>query len=738
MFAKTIISIHWLAAIISLVYVIILFKKNPSYIQKILIAASISGFVGIVAYLMELLSETKEEALLAARFGYVGKCFSMLLLLLFVTAYCDVKLNKVLVNILTVFSAVMLGIILTTPYHNLYYTTVDFVETKGIKHLVLGKGIFYYIFMTVVMGILLSYMYVMFKHVIVNKEKNVKRDILICIAGVIPGVGLSLNFLPILKGYDPTPLSICGALTVFTITVLKFGILDPYQLAIEKVFEETENGVVVVNRSHEIVYANKVIYDTFEELKEPRSSKKIISKWLENMKDNNAFIYTVTKNNVIYEFSCSPLFDRSTGSENNVNGYMAVMVDKTEEYNRLKELTKLKDEAQKANQAKSTLLANMSHEIRTPMNAIMGFADLALANDDIDNESLMYVSYIKSSAKSLLGIINNLLDISKIESGKMEVVEVEYSPAKMFREIKTMMESQANNKKLDFDINIKKALPGTLVGDNIKIREILINIIGNAIKYTKKGSVELIVDVEPIDESRLKFIIHVKDTGIGIKEENLEKIFSTFEQVDNKSNYHVEGSGLGLSIAREMAELMGGKITVQSEYGVGSDFCFEIIQSISVSNDLEYDEAEIGNLEMTEESDIGELQVRDVTTLIVDDNKINLMVEEIVMKKYGMKVDIAESGREAIEKSKNTQYDLILMDQMMPEMDGIETMHAIRKINDLYDKTPIIMVTANAIVGVEEEMLEDRFDGFVTKPIEMEKMRGLLLQLLPKDKIIEV
>lgn len=727
-----IIAIHSIAALLSLFSVIYLILKTPSKMQRLLTVSAITGWLGVVGYLFELLSTTKEEAFLAARVGYLGKCFSMVLILMFVTMYCDVAFHKIFQIILVAFSVIMLLIIFTSPYHKLYYTSVDFVETNGFKHLVLGKGVFYYLFMLLLVGTMLAYLIIMIGHTIRRKGEDRIRNIMICVAGIIPGAALVANLLPILKGYDPTPLGIFATILLFTIIVYRYGLLDPYQLATEKILDNNENGIVVISRSQELIYANKRIYDVFPELGNKALAEQTIKEWFGGIGDDKRYINTVTKNDIIYEITISTLTERDSENSIIINGYMAIVLDKTKEYNRTKELTKLKDEAQKANQAKSVFLANMSHEIRTPMNGILGFADLALAND-MNEETKQYVSHIKTSAKALLGIINNVLDISKIESGKMEIIEVEYSPVKLLREIVVMMQNQAKEKGLEFKTKVLKAFPKTLSGDNIKIREIMINILGNAIKYTRSGSVELIVDCENIGDNRVKLIAHVKDTGIGIKPEDIDKIFSTFEQVDNESNYHVEGTGLGLSISREMAQLMGGSLSVQSEYGKGSDFCIEIIQN--VPNDEEYSDVDIETADEMEVTEINDFNVENVKTLIVDDNKINLMVEEIVMQKYGMETSIAESGADAIELAKEIPFDLILMDQMMPEMDGIETMHHIRKLSDRYKKVPVILVTANAVVGVEDAMKKEGFDGYVTKPIEAEKMKSVLANLLPADKI---
>ena len=402
--------------------------------------------------------------------------------------------------------------------------------------------------------------------------------------------------------------------------------------------------------------------------------KSFIQNWLtmwkkQNLDEDNTSKRNYVKKDSIYELDYSVLKESDEGSYV-VNGYMAWIFDITDDYNHKKELERLKIEAEQANAAKTEFLAKMSHEIRTPMNAIMGFADLAL--DEVENlEAKEYLEYIKSSSVSLLGIINDVLDISKIESGKMEIVPVEYNSMDLFDEVSVIMETQARKKNIEYNTNIDVNIPRRLKGDSKRIREILINVVGNAIKYTNQGRVDFDVELQSKGTKDVVLEIHIRDTGVGIKKDKLDKIFESFEQVGDLENYSVEGTGLGLAISKQLVELMAGSITVTSEYGRGSDFCIIIPQGFVDGQGTS------GNTKLL--SDDYKIHTNKVKVLVVDDNIINLKVERGILEKLNMSVDTAESGKECLELIKRTKYDAIFMDQMMPEMDGVETLKAIRE-----------------------------------------------------------
>ena len=511
-----------------------------------------------------------------------------------------------------------------------------------------------------------------------------------------------------------------------------------------------------------------------------------------------------------------------------------------------------KVEMEHAVKMKSDFLANMSHEIRTPMNAVIGMAEMAL-REDIPDNARSYINQIKSSGRALLTIINDILDFSKIESGKMDISPVEYEPMSLFNDVANIIMTRLMDKEIELILNMNVDMPHLIYGDNVRIRQILINLANNAVKFTRSGQVRFVVDFTWIDSENIMLSVAVEDTGIGIKPENINKIFESFSQLDSKRNRDVEGSGLGLAISKNLLNLMNGTIHVESEYGRGSVFSFKLPQkvvdktpsmsvkdpsgvlaiglfeNIYLSDGFTWDAAKLGvsvmNLALDAdlpmacdtfrkrnpgrklfvfveqellneekkayfrnnpdicavvvagffdkiESDLSNLLVvkkpisamnmamilnhekvhytvteehadevsftaPDAKVLIVDDNSVNLTVSEGLLEPLKMKTSTAISGKEAIRKIEETHFDLILMDHMMPEMDGVETTRIIRRMYPDYDNVPIIALTANAVNGVKEMFLSEGMNDFVAKPIELRVLVSKIRQWLPPELIVK-
>lgn len=495
---------------------------------------------------------------------------------------------------------------------------------------------------------------------------------------------------------------------------------------------------------------------------------------------------------------------------------------------------------------KSDFLANMSHEIRTPMNAVIGMAEMAL-REELPPAARDYINQIKASGRTLLTIINDILDFSKIDSGKMDINVVEYEPMSIISDISNIILTRIGEKNVELILDIAPNIPNVLLGDNIRIKQIIVNITNNAIKFTQEGRVLVKMDYERISEDRLELLVSVKDTGIGIKKEDIGKLFRSFQQVDSKRNRNIEGTGLGLAISKRLLELMGGDIHVESEYRKGSTFTFHIPQKIIddqpsitvkerntaavvnfkgnpyISRQLKKDsrrlkaayyyldaeedleslktldkdvflfveqacftpvvekfvkenpqlvavllvgfnvmvEYPIPNLmimkkpiytlnlamilnhedvHLTLESEDGVIDfiAPDAEVLIVDDNAINLTVAEGLLEPLKMKIDTVLSGKEAIAKISVHKYDVILMDHMMPELDGVETTHIIRRFHMEYEDVPIIALTANAVEGTKEMFLKEGMNDFVAKPIELRILAAKMKQWLPSEKIRKI
>lgn len=386
--------------------------------------------------------------------------------------------------------------------------------------------------------------------------------------------------------------------------------------------------------------------------------------------------------------------------------------------------------ADAANKAKSDFLANMSHEIRTPINAILGMNEMILHESE-EEETLECSTNIQSAGNTLLSIVNTILDFSKIEDGKMEIIPADYGTASLIHNLVNSINERAKSKGLELKLDIDENLPSTLRGDDIRITQIISNLLTNAVKYTEKGSVTLSVKETARDAENIELFISVKDTGIGIKEEDLDKLFESFERIEEKRNRNIEGTGLGMAIVNRLLDMMDSELSVKSVYGEGSEFSFVLSQKI-------VDSRPIGNYVERLHKSAAQvahkmtLQAPNASILVVDDNDMNLKVTNSLMKLCRISPDLANSGIEAIEKAKKKHYDIIFLDHMMPRMDGIETMHEMKNQNLLVGGTSVIALTANAIVGAKDAYLAEGFDDYLSKPIEVQKLEELLMEYLPK------
>lgn len=405
---------------------------------------------------------------------------------------------------------------------------------------------------------------------------------------------------------------------------------------------------------------------------------------------------------------------------------------------RLVELVLTSKEAHKraeaANRAKSEFLANMSHEIRTPINAILGMNEMVLRESE--NEQITeYANSIHSASTSLLYLINDVLDFSKIESGKMEIIEASYDTASFVHDCYNMVSERAEKKGLELKIECSPELPSLLFGDEIRLRQVITNLLSNAAKYTEKGSIHFSIDGRKEGEQFI-LSVTVKDTGIGIKKENLDKLFNQFTRFDLEKNRTIEGTGLGLAIAGKLMQLMHGEIQVESTYGEGSTFRAVIPQKIINGEPIGDFMKRYRDVSRKNEKYRQTFEAPDARILVVDDIEVNLMVIQNLLKKTKIQVDKAVSGRQCLAMAGEYPYDIIFLDHMMPEMDGLETLAEMKKMNNpLNGNTPVIMLTANAVAGVREQYMEAGFVDYLSKPVSGEKLEMMIAKYLPKDKV---
>ena len=653
---------------------------------------------------------------------------------MFMIRWKNIKIPQWVIHLLLVVNMGFYVMIATVDYHHLYYKDYWLAPSKANLNgytLEISPAPMYYVYMAFLLAEIMTTIGIIISSYCSQRSMPNKGKIhfLMIAAMLSPMLLLSLRILKILKGDDPTPLGILLSCIFMSIAVVKYGLFDPVKNAKNYIIDNLKEAVIVTDADHRFLFLNSMADKIITSINKEQgySTDDKIYAFIQGSQD---FFDWKDRH---YQVEETVLKDNEL-----IQGYMMTIVDVTKiiEQNHL--MKRLVLQTEDANRAKTNFVSNMSHEIRTPMNSIVGITEILLRSRHSPKEQ-EYLLNIQSSGRVLLTIINDVLDCSKMEAGKMQLFDEPYDTCSLFHDLRISMENRIGHSGLELIYDIDQDIPCKLKGDMGRIRQVIINLVNNAIKYTEKGSVRFSVHVRQKNTDKVMLYYEVADTGIGIRKEDQKILFDAFQRVEMDRNRYVEGTGLGLTISQNLVNMMGGVIEVESEYGKGSRFFFTIEQTIIDPTPVSAVNYNGQKDNVTEKEAECLFIAPEAHILLVDDNELNLVVAKELLKPLRMQIDTAENGLQAVKMVRGSQYDLVLMDHMMPVMDGIEAAKAIRALpEDKYQKLPIIALTANAMVDARKEFLNAGMNGFVAKPIDFAQICNQLKLWLPKDLVRDV
>ncbi len=706
-------AIQYAGIIILACELIYLFSHKVSRIQQDLAMLCALLLIIFFAYTLEMQCRDFSSAMTAKKLRYLAIPFVTLSMLFLLMNYCRVKRPGWLFPVLFLVQSFETLVVFTAEKHLLYYTSISFTNEGLFPHLVLERnGILYFFYKVLESAYTLgmvAIIFLSFKKQCSAKEK--KQLCLFLLIILFPYILFLVFGIGITDEYDSTLIGYLFSAIGFWISFHTFHLLDAVTLAREQAVDYLKCGLLVYDNEEKKVFTNSIADSLIAQAGEGavRQTQE-----------------PLTLGETVYESESMEI-----AQDGVTYGQMVIVRDATQTYRYEEQLKAEKEKAIAADSAKSEFLACMSHELRTPMNAVCGMTEVLL-RDERSEKDTRYLKNILSAGKSLLQLINDLLDFSKLEAGKFTITEGDYRPEEMLEELEPIFTQRIGDKPLILQTVIDPNLPVALKGDDVRIRQVLINLVGNAIKYTDAGSVCLSLTVVQKTAARALIKFSVKDTGMGIRPEDIHVLFDAFSQVDIQKNRKKEGTGLGLSICHQLVELMGGELKVESVYGKGSEFFFEIEQKVISQTTV--GEAKKNAVQSPSADSAAEAERLSGTILLVDDTDINRMVAKALLEPYQLTIDEAENGAEAVRMVKEKHYDLVLMDHLMPVMDGIAATKAIRSMDgDYYKKLPIIALSASDSKESKADFILAGMNESASKPIVTQELVTKMRRLMYKN-----
>ncbi len=716
----------------------IVFRNIKGRLHSYLLIGSIAALVNNMGYVLELKAENESAYISALQFSYLGRTWYPYFVFLFIMELVGVRIPSKIKNVMMIIDAVIYITIFNLQNHTLYYTDI-YYDTSGIfPRLQHSNGIMHHFNMAFQFMLAVCALVCLFRALRKEKKKVTRNSLItVMMATFVQAfflVAQLTHMFSLSDFYDVSMIGYFIGTIMMLIAIISFDLLGTREIAKEFIIDRISEGIIAVDNEGAIKYFNEPAEELYPELAAgkdrgadrilPLLTDAVAKKEYLKIKDH---FYSVEENSLI-----------RNGQD---YGKLYALSDETDHIHYTEELERQKKIADDANAAKSRFLANMSHEIRTPINAVIGMDEMIL-RESSEEEIRGYASGIMSAGKTLLALINDILDLSKVEEGKMEIIPVRYELSSMVNNLVNIISGRAEKKGLKFCVEVDPHIPKDLVGDEIRIRQCALNILTNAVKYTEKGSVTLKFSYKDMEEGaggdgrNIALTLSVTDTGIGMKPEDLEKLLKPYQRIDEKRNRQIEGTGLGMSITSQLLHLMGSRLEVESEYGRGTCMSFTIVQQAVSSEeigkyDLKYRHSGKGIPEYSEM-----FHAPDARILVVDDTDINLLVMRNLLKKTQIQIDTASSGSEALTLNSSNTYDALFIDHMMPDMDGIETLDRIKKDRfALCRNKPMVALTANAISGARDFYLEKGFVDYISKPVNSKILEKMIIELLPKELV---